>query len=306
MNQASHEINLQDEFGRTALWWAVALGNIRKVREVLRRGASVNLSDCHGFSPISAACSYLSDRVVQNRILDLLMSQGPELTETDRWGNNALHFTGAIEDEESRMRLYNAAIRQGADVNARNILGCTPLHIWPLMSAASFEMLVGAGASVNTTPNVVGQNLLMRCIIHKNSEIAALCLRYEVDYLYRDYKFNTILHHTAMSAHRGVIRVFRAHGLTGINVHAKNKRGFTALDYIRYYCHDEAVREEFYALIDQIIFGKRFEELDITQQETPIEEAAPHLSDDDIGDYSDDTASEYESAPEDLDNDSND
>ena len=204
------------------------------------------------------------------------------------------------------MRLLTAAIKQGADVNARDIFGCTPLQYWPQMSAASLEMLVKADVDVNTIDNVYGWNILMKWINHKISEMVALCLRHEVDYLHRDYKFNTILHHTAMSAHRGVIRVFRAHGLTGINVHAKNKRGFTALDYIRYYCHDEAVREEFYALIDQIIFGKRFEELEITEPMTTSEQETPHLSDVIISDYPDDTASEYESAPEDIGNNSSD
>lgn len=150
-----HGLEVADDHGRTPLMMAAQTGDEETLRMLLALGANVHARDKEGYSVLAyAARNRVADEYKLNR-LKLLVEKGASI-ETDgpraliaacqsgtvksvRWllsvgldaratvgdsGNTLLHV--ATQNEHGGV--VEALIQGGAEVNAKNVLGHTPLH----------------------------------------------------------------------------------------------------------------------------------------------------------------------------------
>jgi ankyrin repeat protein len=132
-------VNARNQEGDTALHIAVRQNNAASGDILIARGADVFLQNAKGESPL-----YLTF-FSPGGIRDWMLS-GTVLTDADAQGNTILH-------KATEWKLDNtiAGIAQrGANVEAKNILGETPLFLAVhINSASTVRSLINAGASLN-------------------------------------------------------------------------------------------------------------------------------------------------------------
>jgi hypothetical protein len=101
------------------IWTAAAYGDLDAVRGHVKRGASLDREEpIYGQSPLGWAV--ITD---QQAVIDYLLEAGADPSARYRDRNTALHTAAFFGRAEAAARLLDA----GADVNARNIYGETPL-----------------------------------------------------------------------------------------------------------------------------------------------------------------------------------
>jgi ankyrin repeat protein len=147
---------------------AAGAGNIEAVKQHLATGTDVNAKNQHGFYPLVTAASY-----GHNEIVELLIAKGADVNVKNRgktpldW---AIHFKhpeiadlirkhGGKNGTEDFIHIAAMAgnieaveqhLAAGTDVNAKDILGCTPLHFAAENGRKEIvERLISVGAEVN-------------------------------------------------------------------------------------------------------------------------------------------------------------
>ncbi|XP_053598635.1 ankyrin-2-like [Microplitis demolitor] len=105
-----HNVNMdiEDEKGRTPLFYAAEYGQSEKVNALLKQGARVNHRDCHGMTPLSMifkkilACRYEGDNLYspdhirKMEITEMLIKFGANVNQqTTNEGSTLLHLAGA-------------------------------------------------------------------------------------------------------------------------------------------------------------------------------------------------------------------
>jgi len=104
---AGADINTQDEFGNTALMWAVGKGNVELVKILLNRKASVSKAEKQGRTPLMVAAHH-----GQNKIIGELLKAGADLEDQDDCQNTPLVFAVSEKHLESAKLLLD----KGANV----------------------------------------------------------------------------------------------------------------------------------------------------------------------------------------------
>lgn len=113
---------------RPALVAAVQSGNIGVVKLLLENGVDVNAGDTLvGWTPLMRAVSHYNRHLSQNRIAmtTLLLGAGADVNARDKYGFTPLIF--ACGAEPANQELVLLLIGSGADINARNSRGKTAL-----------------------------------------------------------------------------------------------------------------------------------------------------------------------------------
>jgi ankyrin repeat protein len=129
LRQENVDIDGRDEFGRTALHFAAYSSNVVAARHLIKMGATPNLFDRHGNSPLHSAAHYSDD----TEMIDLLLeaqkkSQGEYGIDTFDPRSSieftALHSAANASNEITAKHL----IKRGADPNRKDKFGRTPIH----------------------------------------------------------------------------------------------------------------------------------------------------------------------------------
>jgi len=127
-------------------------------------------------------------------------------------------------------------VKHGADVNARNRYGATPLHEAADGGNASVvELLLDSGADLNAR-NGLGSTPLHVAAYKGNLSIVELLLRRGADPNSRNMYGSTPLHEAASNSHAGVVRLLLENGA---DPSIRNKDGKTALNLARESGHVE-------------------------------------------------------------------
>ena len=117
-----------------------------------------NARNCDGTTPLHIAALLYSDREIRNqiqqgdlkdipRLLEVLLSAGADPNIKDKKGNTALHDAVLGSDDEVALLL----IQSGAEVNASNNEGATPIY---LAAAMGWSRVVSALLAHGASPDV--------------------------------------------------------------------------------------------------------------------------------------------------------
>jgi ankyrin repeat protein len=124
---AGADVNVEDDHGRTPLHCACHNGQDAAVRSLISSGAKVNARDRKGTTSMQYACISGSKECVR-----LLLKAG--VSAKEHFGElrtTAVHLAAS----KRKTAVCELLLLEGADVNARDIHGSTPLHEGELGSA---------------------------------------------------------------------------------------------------------------------------------------------------------------------------
>jgi ankyrin repeat protein len=152
--KAGARLNTLDYQGRTALHSAAAAKNgTRLTSMLLGAGADVNIGDKKGVTPLIYAASYEHQHSVP--AMALLLQASALINAVDNLGDTALHKAVAAGHTTNAEFL----VQQGANINAVNAAGQSPLHLVPQFRSRINTLLLKAGADVHVV-NAWGQTVL--------------------------------------------------------------------------------------------------------------------------------------------------
>ncbi len=111
------DVNVEDNTGQTPLHRASAMNELEIAKLLLDRGADVNSKRNDGWTPLHRASWNNSIEIAE-----LLLNRGANLEAKDKWGMTPLHLASRWNHIETAELL----LRAGADVGAKNDDGETP------------------------------------------------------------------------------------------------------------------------------------------------------------------------------------
>ena len=169
-------LNATDRFGDTLLSTAIAWGELATARGLLSLGADPNTYASDGSWPLRSA--------IENNSLDavrLLLEAGAHPTNpflargpdrpADVWWDTALCFAVLGRD----IRIVEALIGAGADVNAGDDDNMTPLHVAAAAgNEAAVRLLLSAGADPNARDVQTAHTPAEWASSHGHHHVAAL------------------------------------------------------------------------------------------------------------------------------------
>lgn len=147
------------------------LGDVRKLRYALDKGASPNARDAGGNTALMLSSIYGDASCVR-----LLLDRGADVNATNGAGATAL-IRAAFDYDKTRV-----LIERGANVNARSALGNTPLILAarPVQSHRTVELLLARGANAKATNNF-GATALMAAAAGGNERSVRLLIEHGVN-----------------------------------------------------------------------------------------------------------------------------
>ena len=138
------DTTVQDSSGATPLHEAVRYGNVEIAKSLLNSGANVNARDNLGKTPVMLILP--KDKTAE--IYKLLIAYRADLTQKDMFGDTVLHTASMLNVGENTFRIL---IDAGADIDARNKEGVTPLAIAVQKNdLETVRLLTAAGADIHT------------------------------------------------------------------------------------------------------------------------------------------------------------
>ncbi len=187
------DVSIRANHGATPLHDAARCGHADVVTFLLSNGADINALDM-GVTPIATA-----SRRGHTEVVNILREHGAKET---------LHVAAIAGDIEVTKRL----IAQGADLNAKDEKGQTPLHLLNLARNGKLvPFLISHGADVNArnqsgkTPLMIaaerGEEYFVNLLVHNGADISAT-----------DNEGRTALQLAEANGHTGTIELLRQHG----------------------------------------------------------------------------------------------
>lgn len=138
------DTTVQDSSGATPLHEAVRYGNVEIAKSLLNSGANVNARDNLGKTPVML----ILPKEKTAEIYKLLITYRADLTQKDMFGDTVLHTASMLNVGSTT---FSVLINAGADVDARNKEGVTPLAIAVQKNdLETVKLLTAAGADIHT------------------------------------------------------------------------------------------------------------------------------------------------------------
>ncbi|XP_077302723.1 uncharacterized protein LOC143923090 [Arctopsyche grandis] len=142
------ELTIVNNSGASLLHSAVIGGNISAVKFLMEKGIKPNVTDIHHRTPFHYVC--LIDLILQMNEIELKMAKllilhGADINATEKFGCTPLHYS----TEANNYKLTEMLIENGAEINALDKLGRTALHKVKKASEYLIEFLLNSGADVN-------------------------------------------------------------------------------------------------------------------------------------------------------------
>jgi len=227
-------VNVYNSNGATPLTLACEQLTWQTITALVYKGADVNSPDKSGVSPLIYVChcgrgkrpgpkggSGGYDYVIQERMARLLLDKGADVNARDMFG-----YTPLLDASLGHEKLVTLLLSHGADVNGRNDYGETPLLC--ACGRGNTELarfFVDAGADVNVRSSFGYACLLLACE-RKCAELALLLIGRGADVDAQDNNGRTALHY---ACREGLSDVAMALMNKGADVNTKSKHGNSCL-----------------------------------------------------------------------------
>lgn len=118
-----------DSNGLTLLDAAILSNSFGAVRELADAGADVRAgTPLHTALMVSVNTGNESKRELQGKIIALLLDQGADVNALNEWGDSPLNLAASARNLGFGLEMTRRLIERGANVNAKNDLSLTPLH----------------------------------------------------------------------------------------------------------------------------------------------------------------------------------
>ena len=151
-------------------------GNQDEIEEALNSGADVNSSDNEGRSPLMIASRYNNDL----EVIKILLDQGANVNSRDDSGHSSLMYS--LAEDNVNQKVTKVLIEAGANVNIKNIEGFSPLILASMGNRLeAIELLIDAGAELNTRDGILGYTSLIWAIERGNEKAAKLLIEFGAD-----------------------------------------------------------------------------------------------------------------------------
>jgi len=200
------DVNLQDKNGCTPLSIAAINGKVSTVKLLLESGADPNIPCNHGPNPLIMACSRGYEIIVR-----LLVEKGADVNKIDQQGLSALSY--AVE--AGHAGIVNTLIEHGAEIEVMNSLGETPLiRAARNGSVEVVKLLLDRGADVQAIDQG-RMSALMQAIDRGYPEIAKLLIERGSTVNYRAGNGYTPLALARSKHQKSVVRALLAAGAVG-------------------------------------------------------------------------------------------
>jgi ankyrin repeat protein len=202
----SASINARNEYGATALYTAVASGNIAIVRLLLAEKADPDVPLLSGETPLMAAADNGDLEAAR-----LLIDSGANVNANEKNGGQTALMWAAAERASAIVRLL---VERGADVRARSKGGFTPLLFAAQQGdVESGRVLLQAAADVNERTAAGDMTVLMVAVASSNAAFARLLLDSGANANLADRNGYTALHFAALDKDGAdVVQALAAHG----------------------------------------------------------------------------------------------
>lgn len=148
-------VNHTDRLGFTPIGIAASCDDIEMMRKLQSHGAHINIQSLEGFTPIFNAKSQEG--------LKFLLEHGADV-KVATLGEQCTPLHYAASDEKYTTLMLTTLISAGADVNAKDLNGNTPLHDICLTEQAC-EVLLQHGANPQER-----NNFKRTCLLHNDPE----------------------------------------------------------------------------------------------------------------------------------------
>jgi len=214
------ELNDNDEFGRTPLHWACAIGDPNAVQALLQLGADPNQQSSQGTStPLQLA----AEAGTGAGCIDLLCEAGVSL-KRDLHGRTPLHYACHVGTVEAAKIL----VRSGAPIEDAGEWGRTPLHCAAYGNNFTvLEYLLQIGANMESQ-DFSADTPLANAVRYNAHECADRLLSRSCNPLCINNDRATILHIAAEHSDVHMLRILARHDLSRLDILAKQKSGLTA------------------------------------------------------------------------------
>ena len=225
------ESGLQLLKGSTSLHMACLVGLPKSVKELIKRGADVNATNAIGITPLLMTIEHIEDENERDNILNILLDNKANTNVKNEHGRTPLHLICIEGSTKSVEKL----IKMGADVNAEDTDGMTPLAL--CKSQENIEILLRSITNINVkdTKDTKGRTLLhLMCIKDVSKSLSYLYITDSVKELIKrgadvnakDNNGNTPLYF----ASSGIIGLLVEELIiAGADVNIENNEGNTAL-----------------------------------------------------------------------------
>lgn len=216
------EINEVDHWGRTALYWACARGDLGNIESLLRKGADPNLADSEGRTPLHSQAESANMEAVE-----VLFQSGADPKATNRRGGTPLHdFTYW---NTCTARILALFVQYNANIDASDGSGWTPLH-WAVRHG-NIEMISAFhqhGAQLEIKSDMGATPLSYALSRHQYGAFKHL-LGMGADPLVKSQK-GSLLHFVARDADLETTRHLQQRPLCNMRTDTRDDEGFTALE----------------------------------------------------------------------------
>ncbi len=212
VTETPSSVNSPQAAGETFLSIAVIDNYDPLIRWLLTHGADINLpSGKWGQTPLHAAV--IMDRTANARIVKLLIANGANVNAPDSYGDTPLHKAATFADP----KIVRLLLRAGANPNARAARGETPLHY---AAREKFDttkdrrpvisQLLKSGGNINIQDSN-GATPIHGAVIIGNSEMVEYLLEHGAAVDAKNIHGMTPLHVAAAFGQNAVARVLLAH-----------------------------------------------------------------------------------------------